>query len=91
MTNANWKDLDALIEAHATSPILENPCLTHPSVEENPPIVIYRCDQEGYDVYYAPALGEATYRFDQETITDVNHLTLDQVTYFEKSGYWKRM
>ena len=88
MTDESWKSLDELIEAHATPPILENPCLTHP---DNPPIVLYRCDQEGYDIYYAPDLGEATYRFDGETIVDVNHLTTQQVAYFEKNGYWKRL
>ena len=81
-------DLDDLIERYITP---QPPPVRPPKVAENPPIVLYRCPQEGYDIYYAPDLGEATYRFDAGTAIDVDYLIAGHVAYYEKSGYWQKI
>lgn len=75
--------LDEIIDRHSL------PVVQAPRVED--PIIIFTCQHDGYDVYYAPSLGQATYRFANGMETDVDHLTRDQVAYFEEVGYWKRI
>lgn len=53
-----------------------------------PPLLVYRCSQDNYDIYYVPSLGEATYKFTNGDEIDVDHLTEGQVEYYLKSGYW---
>lgn len=72
------KDLDELIDRFVGEP------------QRNDPIIVYRCFQHQYDVYYAPSLGEATYKFWNGNEIDVDHLTFEQVAYYVTSDYWKK-
>ncbi|MCI0558111.1 MAG: hypothetical protein MN733_06420 [Nitrososphaera sp.] len=85
MTSNGWKSIDEIIEALAGSPKVTT-CPMSPD-----PVIMYRCDHDEYDVYYAPDLGEATYRFDCGSVIDVNHLTKGHVEYYLRSKYWKEL
>ncbi len=83
MTNRSWKDIDEIIDEFSAAETVAE--------EVTPPIVIYRCEQDGYDIFDAPHVGEATYMFDSGERLEVTHLTRDQVKYYVSSGYWKRI
>lgn len=71
-----WNNIDEIIEALAEPP------------KSGPLLIMYRCDQDKYDVCYAPSIGEATYHFDIGMQYDAT-VTMEQVAYYLKSEYWK--
>lgn len=76
--------VDELIEWLATPATVKS--------QEAPPLVMYRCDQDKYDIYYAPAREEATYVFDHNgEKLDLTGITGPQVVYLVQSGYWREL
>lgn len=53
-----------------------------------PPLLIFSCPQDGYDIYYAPELDEGTYRLYNSGDELRVSLTRPQVAYYLKTGYW---
>lgn len=66
--------------------------LAEPTKNNVPPIVLYRCDKDKYDIYYSPSLEEATYVFDlSKEKLEVAGITGPQVVYLVQTGYWREL